>query len=265
MTQNTAFAGQNDFRFDDAIKFVRSLGEQAAQGVDSLPKFGCYVVKCANEGIFDLTKNKHGEGVDDARKIYEAYLEEMSSKAVHDHSAAGKKANSSKVRKLIEFGCGTRYDPVEVLDRTMQQHQEAQANKVKVKAPYAAYVDVARAQIASDSELTDDQIMEAIRKPEGDDKELIDEINAIVKKLGTLIEGKNGLKCQEQPVIDAHDMLREFAGTLALKKKADEQLAKYNELKALIEGSPAEVTEGDDTARGDETGSDQVEHLEAAE
>lgn len=140
----------------EACTIVREFGRDAAQGEDALPKLALKVISWAAAGTF---------GEDDAKMLYEQYTDAMSKKAIH--TDGGKAANTSKMRQLLKMGSMTTIDPEEVIERAVVLHKDMRAAKIKTKSAYAAYVDVAKAQIgAPNAELTDDEIKAAMARNE---------------------------------------------------------------------------------------------------
>lgn len=152
--------GSNSAALEDLRKeacgLVKKFGEQAAAGEDALPKLALKVIAWAEAGTF---------GENDAKLLYDTYTDTQSKKAVH--SEGGKSANTSKLRQLLKMGSMTTIDPVKVMDRAVVLHQEMRAAKIKVKSAYAAYVDVAKAQIAAPAaDLNDDELKAVMSRGE---------------------------------------------------------------------------------------------------
>lgn len=172
-------------------KSIKSMGADAGEGSTALVRLALATVRAANDGIISAEKRTGSK--DDAALIYEAYMSENSKKA-GEFSAGGAKANASKLRQVIQMGSMTTCDPVDVFDRAVEFHKELQKDEgVKLKALYPALVDVAREQLATDVDLTSDQIKDAIVAVPRD-KTVEAELKAIQKKVENLIEGNGGLK-----------------------------------------------------------------------
>lgn len=172
-------------------KSVKSMGADAGEGSTALVRLALATIQAASDGIVSAEKRTGSK--DDAALIYEAYMSENSKKS-GEFSAGGAKANASKLRQIIQCGTMTTCDPVDVFDRAVAHHKEMQKDEgVKLKALYPALVDVAREQLATDVDLTDEQIKDTIVAVPRD-KTVEDELKAIQKKVEGLIEGKGGLK-----------------------------------------------------------------------
>lgn len=239
---NLAHSTKNDHRYGDLMKEVRKLGGDSADGADALPKLAAHVVKAAADGVIGLDKDV--DGADDAGRIYQNYAEAESKKAIHNHSKNGVKANTSKLRKLIEFGCLPNVDAIDVLDRAMKLRQEMAAVERKVKSAYPAYVDVARKQIAEpDNALTDEEIKATVLKQDNSEEVTVDKVlSKIETMLDKLISGEAGCEAdQSDETISALDSVKKRRAALALMSKQDE-------LRALAESmgfqiAPAEAAE----------------------
>ncbi|HLL28992.1 MAG TPA: hypothetical protein VKT73_15250 [Xanthobacteraceae bacterium] len=239
-------AQKNDKRLDDLMSEVRELGRDAASGKDSLPSLAHKIVRAANDGI--VTLDKDSEGKDDAHRVYDAYLTAESKKAVHDHTATGKKANVSKLRQLIAVGGMTTCDPVEVFTRASRLYQEMVKSEVKVVSPYPALVAVARAQLACDTDLTDDQIRAACEKV-SKDKTLETELTRIVNSIEKIVTGEAGVQDQSDELVQAHSLVKQRLAALMSVKERDEVLAKAASLGlTVVENTPATEQPGEQQA-----------------
>ena len=189
--------GKNDKRRSDLNRMVRKLGEEAALGKDSLPKLAHAVIAAAADGVITGS---------DAGAIYERYAAAESGKAIHEHSAGGLKANTSKLKQIIAMGEMTTIDPVSVMqaaydarDAYIKETAEAQGeDRPKFKSAYPYYVDVARSQLKSDQPLTVDHFRELMVKPEPKQKDLETELKAIMNRLEGLVTGENKSGLQDE-------------------------------------------------------------------
>lgn len=177
----------------DFFKDVNKFGKASGEGASALGRLGLRALRAAADGVLSTAKPQGG-GKDDATLVYEAYTA-MDSKHA-EHTAGGAKANASKLRQVIAMGCMTTLsDPVAIGDRVVSIRERMEGADLKPKALFAALVDAAREQIASDTELTDAQI-EAVCTKTKADKTLEKEWTAIQKRVEGLITGEasHGLK-----------------------------------------------------------------------
>jgi len=192
----------------DFFKDINKFGKASGEGASALGRLGLRALRAAADGVISTAKPQGG-GKDDATLIYEAYTA-MDSKHA-EHTAGGAKANASKLRQIIGMGCMTTLsDPVAVGDRVVRIHDQMSEADLKPKAIFAALVDVAREQQASDSELTDDAIRACLTKTKAD-KTLEKEWEAIAKKVEGLVTGENshGLKDQSEAAIKIQELVTE--------------------------------------------------------
>lgn len=213
----------------DFFKDINKFGKASGEGASALGRLGLRALRAAADGVISTAKPQGG-GKDDATLIYEAYTA-MDSKH-SEHTAGGAKANASKLRQIIGMGCMTTLsDPVAVGDRVVRIHEEMTDADLKPKAIFAALVDVAREQQASDTELTDDAIKAALTKTKAD-KTLEKEWEAISKKVEGLVTGENshGLKDQSEAAIKIQELVSEHIKNYKLDGTRQERIDDMMEL-----------------------------------
>jgi hypothetical protein len=199
----TPAAQSNDKRMSDLMKQVTKFGEEASLGKDSLPKLAHAVVRAAADGYIDLD-TKDAKGNDAAHQLYDAYVKGESKKAIHEHSAGGKKANVSKLRQLISMGCMTTIDGADVMQRAFQARENMIADSAKVKAAYPYYVDVAREQLKQDKPLTDNELGDIALKDAPAPKTVEGELKRALNILEGLVTGENRDKIKDaDPLTEA--------------------------------------------------------------
>lgn len=189
----------------DFFKDVNKFGKASGEGASALGRLGLRCLRAAADGAISSAKPAGG-GKDDATLIYEAYAA-MDSKHA-EHTAGGAKANASKLRQVIAMGCMTTLsDPVAVGDRVVAIRERMEGAELKPKALFAALVDVARDQLASDTELSDAAIEAALIKTKAE-KTLEKEWTAIQKKVEGLITGEasHGLKDTSDTALKISDL-----------------------------------------------------------
>lgn len=207
MGHNGAPANPEELR-RDFFKDVSKFGKASGEGASALGRLGLRALRAAADGALSTAKPQGG-GKDDATLIYEAYTA-MDSKHA-EHTAGGAKANASKLRQVIAMGCMTTLsDPVAVGDRVVRIRERMEGADLKPKALFAALVDAAREQIASDTELSDAQI-EAVCTKTKADKTLEKEWTAIQKRVEGLITGEasHGLKDTSDTAMKISDLCLE--------------------------------------------------------
>lgn len=224
-TENEATpAPKNDKRRSDLNKLVKKLGEEAAAGKDSLPKLAHAVVEASADGVIEPN---------DAEALYKRYAEAESNKALHEHSAGGLRANVSKLRQLIAMGRMTTIDPIDVMQSAFDERnafieETAEAeDKPKFKSAYPFYVDLARAQLKSDTPLSKDTMRDIMVKPEPKGKDLEDELKAILKRIEALVTGenKNGLRDEHDNTEAAYHLIKERVDLFATLRNREKIMA----------------------------------------
>lgn len=202
--------GKNDHRFDDLLNKVKQLGTHNAVGNDALAKMAMVLAQGAQDGVLDTTRNKHGKGVDDAKKIFEGYVEAFSSKNIFDMTTNSIAANTSKFRVIIQAGMSVNHDITTTFNRGHLKRKELVGQDVKVKGAFNVFVDMARALIRearNGADLTDEEIAEIVAKPEPSPKTVREEIVTMQKKAEKLI---TTCSCQEPELIQAEEFMREL-------------------------------------------------------
>lgn len=192
----------------DFFKDVNKFGKASGEGASALGRLGLRALRAAADGVLS-TQKPAGGGKDDATLVYEAYTA-MDSKHA-EHTPGGAKANASKLRQIIGMGCMTTLsDPVAIGDKVVRIREEMEGADLKPKALFAALVDVARDQQASDTELSDAAIRAALTKTKAD-KTLEKEWEAINKRVEGLITGEasHGLKDQSEAALKISQLIGE--------------------------------------------------------
>ena len=193
----TAASLSNDKRMSDLMRQVGKLGEEASLGKDSLPKLAHAVVRAAADGVIDL-ESKDAKGNDAAHQLYEKYAASESKKAIHEHSAGGKKANVSKLRQLISMGALTTIDAVEVMQSAFQARENMINDSQKVKPAYPFYVEVAREQLKTPDAAIDLKVLEDLAcKDAPTAKTLEGELKRVMGILEGLVTGENRDKIKD--------------------------------------------------------------------
>ena len=216
-------AQKNDKRKADLLRQIGKLGEEASLGRDSLPKLAHAVVKAAADGVITS---------DDAEGLYTKYATAESKKAIHEHSTAGKKANVSKLKQLIDMGLMTSVDAVEVMQSAFTARENMINDSQKVKSAYPFYVDVARAQLKTDKPLNQATLEELAVKEEPNAKTLEGELKRAMKVLEGLVTGENRdkIKDDHENVEAAYNLLKDRLNELATLAKREELRRKAAEL-----------------------------------
>lgn len=216
----------NSAALEDARKAafaeVRELGRDSASGKDALPKLAIRVVELTYDGTFSE---------DDAKQVYDDYITAESKKLIH--TSGGKAANVSKLRSLFKLGAMTTIDPVQVINDAARVNAEMRTQDLPAKSAYAAFVDVARAQIASPAtELTDSELREVMTKATKE-KSADSYLRAAAKQLEEAMAqglGEDELSHAKEALAQVNTALN----MLVSRTERDEKLAKIAELQASL-------------------------------
>jgi hypothetical protein len=125
---------------------ARLLGRQQQAGGGVLVELAMRAARAAVAGEVDA---------DDATTIYLAYIGNQT------QPAGSRKAQVSKLRQIIKLAAA-RKDALTLLTRVTQQHQRFAGAP---KQLYEAMVDAARSQLKQAAPLSDEALVEIIRRP----------------------------------------------------------------------------------------------------
>jgi hypothetical protein len=226
-TQNqTPAAGSNRDTILSAID--REMAKLGAESINiARPKLAITLVKHAAAGEIDE---------DDVEARYDAYLagrEKTQAKnalAQGVEDGNGKKANVSKCRQLVRMAMLPALADGEadmLVSRTVTVRGNLIGTDAKVEAPFDAFVKVARRQLDQpDTVLTDEQIAEAVKKPEKADKSEIDKLIDLYKKSAKLHEVLTQNNALQRAVAEMAEAITEAGGEIpALTKEEKEEQA----------------------------------------
>jgi hypothetical protein len=232
----------NDTRRADFDKFVAEAGRNKAKGDDSFCAVFARTVKASQEGVLSLEKDK--EKRDDAQKIWETFAKGQAKRSFADptkKSENSDKVQVSKMRTGIKMGQlhAKGIDSFAVIERAAETHKQRAAGGMQVKGAYSALIDVARAQLDSDTELTDEQIVAAITPKEGAEKDLLTEGKAIERRLERVITGEAGFPFAgdedlKAAFIEAHELIRDAVAQCMVREEHNAKQAKLAELCAEL-------------------------------
>lgn len=217
----------NATTFEQLLAQAKELGEQAGKGKDTQIKFFIASFSSAFQGKIDVDPNKHGDGIDDAFKLAEAYVLAQGSATIFDQKAANQRKARSCVRTAIKLGMwpkGGVGEPQATVNELLAMRQTFRKNPSNAKLLDDAgntFLRYARAQIKLDqlipaSELRQfcfkrdhdaadaEAILERIRKTaeelrdgkaskntaQDNSPEVLAIINACTKRLSAIAKGK---------------------------------------------------------------------------
>lgn len=107
--------GTNGITVDAALAKMDELGAINANGSESRVRASMVVLECAFHGNLDQTKNKHGDGIDDAMLLAKRYSDACVKNAVFDAKADRCRTMASKFRVLVKAAHWSKGGPGEPL------------------------------------------------------------------------------------------------------------------------------------------------------
>jgi len=222
MTNNLSNSAALEDGRKNYLADVRELGRESALGKDSLPRLAMRTVEAAALGYI---------GEDDAKQIYEDYLTAESKKLIHTDN--GKAANASKLKSFIKMGL-LPVDAVDVIQRAADLHKEMRKDGLKPQPAYAAYVSVARAQLAAPhTDLSDDEIREAMGAAQKD-KTAKDYMRSAAKAIEKALE-IDGMTVSERELAEsALARTSEVLGLLIAREDREAKLAQIAMLQSQL-------------------------------
>lgn len=191
--------GKNDTRLDDLLGKARELGVAAGKGRDTLVQFGILAVNAAYDGVIDLTKDKHGNGNDDAVRFYSEYAKALATSTVFDHKTASGKVQAAKVRSCIRLGSWTRGgpgEPIGTMNKLFAERDRIRRDPKQVGSLDDAYntlLRFARFQVKQNGVIDDAQLLRQFcLKPATQQKTLEEHLGVILKNLEDVRSGRAG-------------------------------------------------------------------------
>ena len=215
---------QNDTRNAEFEAFVREKGREDALGKDALPGLAVGFVRAVYDEVIDPAKDKNGE--DAATRTFKLYAASSGKKAFHDRSHASQKVQISKFKQLEKAAnMQSKWDFVDVLNRGVTIRQKAMDDEIEVKAPFPAYVDLAREQLKLDDAMTDDMIFATVTKSESTREVTLEgQLKKAAKILEDIITGEKhpGVQDQSPEVLIAAELLNaRINGIVTLRTQAE--------------------------------------------
>jgi hypothetical protein len=190
-------SGKNDTRYEDLLHKARELGVMAGKGKDTLVQFGILMVNAAYDGAIDLSKDKHGSGVDDAAHAYGEYSRAMATGTIFDHRSPSGKVQAAKLRSCIRLGSWTRGgpgEPIQTMNKLLAIRDKLRKDPVQCKGLDDAYntlLRYARYQVKQNGAIDDEQLLRVFcLKPEAQKATLEEYLKGVSKKLEDLRAGR---------------------------------------------------------------------------
>lgn len=160
--------------FDTLLKDAKELGSVVGKGADSWGQLLLKVHEASYLGGVSTDANKHGQGVDDATKIAEAYVAGQTGSTIFNAKAPSQKKTISCVRTLVRLGMftkGGQGEPLTTVNNFMAQRQKMRkdpAYSKKLDDVSNSLLRFARAQLKRDQMITAAEFPSFILKKEHD-------------------------------------------------------------------------------------------------
>lgn len=200
MTQQTT-PGSNAPTFETIRKEIKSFGEDAGRGADGYVKMLVRLMEGAYHGALDLTKDKHGTGVDDAMALVGDYNVYRGNTTMFKGKNDKERKALSNGRKAIKLGACTRFgagQPLAAVNDLMNRRNKLFSKDANGTDDAAnTFLKFATAQLKSDTLIDGDSLDQFCRKSRGatrEDKAIIRSCIKQLQKLGTPVpELKQGV------------------------------------------------------------------------
>lgn len=226
MTDTTPGVGHNN-PISLLLKQAHELGQAKARGVDTLVQFGLMCVNAAYDGKIDLTKNKHGDGLDDAVRLYTEFEKGRSKAAIFDHKSASGKVQAAKLRTCVKLGGWTRGgtgEPIATVNKLMAIRDKLRATPVlrtQLDDAYATLLRFARCQLKLTAVIDDADVLRGFcLKKEARGPTTQEYVAATLKRLDDLRAGKAAggtLRRSSANIVNAISALRAECSDLELE------------------------------------------------
>lgn len=194
--QPAPMPGGNALTLDQMLVIAGELGEQEAKGKDGQVKFDLKVAEAAFVGAIDLTKDKHGDGIDDSVKLAAAYVKGRNGAVIFDHKEPKQRKLASNVRTMVKLGGSPKFgvgEPMQTLNTLMttRQNMRRTAGKgVKLDDAHNTLMRFAREQLKRDTLFVGDELTSFCIRPEGDPRTADEVIKSWLNQATKLRAGK---------------------------------------------------------------------------
>lgn len=217
-TGNLVHDTKNDARYDDLLVKARELGMAAGKGKDTLVQFGILAVNAAYDGVLDLTKDKHGTGIDDACRAYAEYARALAVNTIFDAKSPSGKVQAAKLRTCIRLGSWTRGgpgEPIATMNKLLGIRDKLRKDPVQNKLLDDAYntlLRFARFQMKQTGPISDEHLLRQFcLKPGAKARTLEEYLAGVCKSLDDLRAGRaahNTLQHTSAAIVSALSNLR---------------------------------------------------------
>jgi len=219
----------NDDRHEKAMAALTTAAKNQAKGSEAMAQCAIIVARAVSDGVF--TFEKDAKGLDDIDHAYDKFASVRAKSAVFDCEPVSRKQQLSKFRQVAIAAAKTTCDFSNTLENRLPPIRRQLAKDGEKRRPiYHSMIEAARLQTKQDDDLTDDQLKVCIRRPEPNEKTVERELEKLVKRMSDLIEGKDGVICEDPALVEARDTVRGIVATFTKAKEMAETRAKAIEL-----------------------------------
>lgn len=151
-------------KLEELLKMADTFGADHGKGPDAQIKFLIAVVDSAYFGTVDMTKNKHGEDVDDAHMLTERYFKARGGATLYDAKAGNNRKAASMTRTCIKLGGLTGLgdgEPVATVNELMAIRKNLRKDPANAKLMVDAangLMSYARLQMKREEPLTSEEL-----------------------------------------------------------------------------------------------------------
>lgn len=192
----TPTPGGNALTLAQMLVIATDLGAMEALGKDGQVKFDLKVAEAAFVGAVDLTKDKHGDGIDDSVQLAAAYVKGRNGAVIFDHKEAKQRKLASNVRTMIKLGSSPKFgvgEPMSTLNNLMTTRQNLRrtATKgVRLDDAHNTLMRFAREQLKRDTLFAGDELKTFCLKPDSEPRTADEVIRSILNTATKLKTGK---------------------------------------------------------------------------
>lgn len=182
--------------FEELLLSAAELGQQAGQGGDVQIKFDLKLCEAAYLGSLSLDTNKHGNDVDDATRLSEAYWKARNGAVIFDAKADKQRKTISNARKMIKLGSTPKWgvgEPMSTVNQLITIRQTLRkdpANSKKLDDAHNMLMRFATAQLKLDTLLDANALRTFAFKKDPDARTAEDVLEGIRKIANKLKVGK---------------------------------------------------------------------------
>lgn len=207
---------------EDVMREVDNLATVCGNAAMAKPRLAKRVIQWVLAGVISA---------DDTKAIYNRFITTEGKKAKDAYTSNGMGAKASELKQIAVMAALPNVDPIKLISDADRVLAELKATDVKHKSAYAAYVDIARAQIGSkdNGQLGYNELHDLCRKAESNKGDIEKYIEAY-KKVRSTFEGSETQPESVKALIEHYEQVIEDLGGEVPPSKDD--VAKANKIKA---------------------------------